>query len=157
MTTLIIIAAILFYFFPSIVALSRSAPNAGSVVILNLFLGWTFIGWVISLAMSFGSTQSTHEVTVNNLTHLPAGYPMPMAMPTRQQYWPPTAGQVLGPQPDHQVSPQNRHQLPDGPQVQQPQYRDMPRQTIAPHQQYQHPDRLQGGGSGAWPSPPNVS
>lgn len=37
------------YFFPAIVAYARHKKDATAILILNLFLGWTFIGWVISL------------------------------------------------------------------------------------------------------------
>jgi hypothetical protein len=40
------------YFVPSIVALARGVPNVGSVVVIDVFLGWTFIGWVVALAMA---------------------------------------------------------------------------------------------------------
>lgn len=40
------------YLLPSIVAYSRSHHNAGSVAVINVFLGWTLIGWVVALAMS---------------------------------------------------------------------------------------------------------
>jgi hypothetical protein len=40
------------YFLPSIVAVARKVTNQGSVVVINLFLGWTFVGWVIALAMA---------------------------------------------------------------------------------------------------------
>lgn len=40
------------YFAPSIVAYRRETPNKGSVLVLNVFLGWTFLGWVIALAMA---------------------------------------------------------------------------------------------------------
>lgn len=39
----------LIYFVPAIVAYSKKKSNAGSILVLNLFLGWTFIGWVIAL------------------------------------------------------------------------------------------------------------
>jgi hypothetical protein len=38
-----------FYFLPSIIALARSKRNILSIFLLNLFLGWTFIGWVVAL------------------------------------------------------------------------------------------------------------
>jgi hypothetical protein len=47
-----LIFAIACYFIPTIVALTREIPNAGSVVVINFFLGWTFIGWVVALAMA---------------------------------------------------------------------------------------------------------
>jgi hypothetical protein len=46
------------YFLPSIVAKSRGVSSVGSVFIINLFLGWTFIGWVVALAMAFRSPPS---------------------------------------------------------------------------------------------------
>lgn len=46
------------YFVPTIVAFSREVVNAGSVLVINLFLGWTLIGWVVALAMAV-RTQRT--------------------------------------------------------------------------------------------------
>ena len=43
---------LLLYFLPSIIAVRRAHTNAMSVVVLNLFLGWTFLGWVASLVWS---------------------------------------------------------------------------------------------------------
>ena len=37
------------YFLPDWVAQSRGHPQRGSIFILNLFLGWTFLGWVVAL------------------------------------------------------------------------------------------------------------
>ena len=38
-----------FYFLPSIIALARSKRDTLSICLLNFFLGWTMIGWVIAL------------------------------------------------------------------------------------------------------------
>ena len=37
------------YFLPSIVAFARSKRDSASILVLNLLLGWTAIGWVIAL------------------------------------------------------------------------------------------------------------
>jgi Superinfection immunity protein len=37
------------YFLPSIIALARSKRNIVGILLLNLFLGWTMIGWVVAL------------------------------------------------------------------------------------------------------------
>lgn len=37
------------YFLPSIVALIRGKRDITSIVLLNFFLGWTMIGWVVAL------------------------------------------------------------------------------------------------------------
>ncbi|MFI4990736.1 MAG: superinfection immunity protein [Solirubrobacterales bacterium] len=40
------------YFLPSIVAVARKVTHQGSVIVINVFLGWTFVGWVVALAMA---------------------------------------------------------------------------------------------------------
>ena len=37
------------YFLPSILAFARNKRDTTSIVLLNFFLGWTAIGWVIAL------------------------------------------------------------------------------------------------------------
>ena len=46
------IIVILAYFFPSLVAAVRDHRNGAAISVLNLFLGWTFIGWVVALVWS---------------------------------------------------------------------------------------------------------
>jgi hypothetical protein len=47
----ILVIVIGVYFLPTIVSVSRKNNQALTVFIINLFFGWTFIGWVIALAM----------------------------------------------------------------------------------------------------------
>lgn len=49
---LLLLISALMYFIPTIVAGIRKVPNIGSVIVINLFLGWTLIGWVVALAMA---------------------------------------------------------------------------------------------------------
>ena len=49
------------YLLPAIVATIRSHHNVASIWIINLFLGWTFLGWVIALAMSFSAMDYDWE------------------------------------------------------------------------------------------------
>ena len=37
------------YFIPTIIAYSRHKASRAAILALNLFLGWTFIGWVVAL------------------------------------------------------------------------------------------------------------
>jgi hypothetical protein len=39
----------LFYFLPAIIGFARSKRDRLSIFLLNLFLGWTLIGWVVAL------------------------------------------------------------------------------------------------------------
>jgi hypothetical protein len=40
------------YLLPWLIALQRGHPNAGSIAVIDIFLGWTFVGWVVALAMA---------------------------------------------------------------------------------------------------------
>lgn len=46
---LLLLTAIFFYFLPSYIAWNRKHYNFPALFILNLLLGWSFIGWVIAL------------------------------------------------------------------------------------------------------------
>jgi len=39
----------LFYFLPFAIAFNKKRANTGAIFALNLFLGWTLIGWVVAL------------------------------------------------------------------------------------------------------------
>lgn len=81
------------YFLPTLIAAIRHS-NAGSVFILNLFLGWTFVGWVVSMSMAMSSRV---EATVINVHSTPpqviSAYPQIQAgwyvdpQGTGQRYW----------------------------------------------------------------------
>ena len=45
------------YFLPTIVASERKIVGVGGVFVLNLFLGWTLLGWVIALAWAAGGAK----------------------------------------------------------------------------------------------------
>ena len=47
------------YLLPSICAFMRGHPSKAAILILNIFLGWTFIGWVVSLVWAFTDTRRT--------------------------------------------------------------------------------------------------
>ncbi|HDZ77119.1 MAG TPA: superinfection immunity protein [Candidatus Omnitrophica bacterium] len=44
-----ILFIILIYFLPWIVAMANNHRNSAAIALLNVLLGWTFIGWVIAL------------------------------------------------------------------------------------------------------------
>jgi hypothetical protein len=47
MDALIAITVIIVYFLPSIIGMHKRNTNA--ITVLNAFLGWTLIGWVVAL------------------------------------------------------------------------------------------------------------
>lgn len=44
------------YFLPSLVAAARQTHNVTGIFLLNLFLGWTGIGWIIALLLAIASS-----------------------------------------------------------------------------------------------------
>jgi len=53
----IILLILLLYFMPSLIAILRGHRNAGSIIVINLFFGWSIAGWVIALAMSVSASN----------------------------------------------------------------------------------------------------
>jgi hypothetical protein len=45
----------LLYFLPAIVAAARHTHNSAAIALLNVFLGWTLIGWFLALIMALAS------------------------------------------------------------------------------------------------------
>lgn len=63
-------AIVIGYWAPAIVAFVRRVPNKVSVLVINLFLGWTLIGWVVALAMAVRSRpQPAGPVSITNRGH----------------------------------------------------------------------------------------
>jgi len=84
------------YWVPTIVAAVRKVPNLGSVIVINLFLGWTLVGWVVALAMAARS-----QVAPMTMMAPAAGWqadPGTQAMPPGPIVQGPATGQVLPPQ-----------------------------------------------------------
>jgi hypothetical protein len=50
-----VLGAIVFcilYLLPTFIAARRQMPHVGSIAVINLLLGFTYIGWVVALAMA---------------------------------------------------------------------------------------------------------
>ena len=60
----LIIIVFIIYFIPSIIAIYfREHPSQTAIFVVNLFLGWSLLGWVVALAWSL--TNPTKEI-INN-------------------------------------------------------------------------------------------
>ena len=54
------------YFIPTIVAKVRHKENINAIFVLNLFLGWTIVGWVVALVWAV--SKETHDQIGTPLT-----------------------------------------------------------------------------------------
>ena len=53
-----LIFAIGLYFVPAIIAAARQTHNATGILLLNIFLGWTVVGWFVALLLAICSAPS---------------------------------------------------------------------------------------------------
>lgn len=65
------VAGLAVYFIPTIIALARS-HNIVGVLLVNLLVGWTFIGWLVALVMACSSKPQPSQVYVNHHHGYPA-------------------------------------------------------------------------------------
>lgn len=68
-------AGILLYFLPAIVGWARQHPYLGAIVVVDLFLGWTLIGWVCALAWSLFPLDSLGALRPPETAFKPYGKP----------------------------------------------------------------------------------
>lgn len=60
---------LLLYFLPAYIARRRRHRNGPAIFVLNLFLGWTFLGWVLALVWAY--TSNVEEVPESTNTAPP--------------------------------------------------------------------------------------
>ena len=105
------------YMLPWAIAATRSKRNIGVIVLINVFLGWTFAGWVAALVMA--CLNDSEPTIVAAVTTGPYGYPPAGQYPyPPQQQYPQYAPQQQYP-PAPQYPPQ---QYPPAPQYPPQQY-----------------------------------
>ena len=57
----VIILFLIIYFLPSIIAFFGNKSNTLAIVMLNLFLGWSFIGWVVALIWAVSKDKEQQQ------------------------------------------------------------------------------------------------
>ncbi len=60
-TLVILVCVIAWYFLPTIIGVHRGKRNTSSIFVVNLFFGWTLIGWVVALAWALAYEATTAE------------------------------------------------------------------------------------------------
>ena len=65
------LVSVFLYFLPAFLA--RNKPNFTSILILNIFAGWTFIGWIIALVWAISSDSHGTVAAATQTTQPTAG------------------------------------------------------------------------------------
>jgi hypothetical protein len=60
------------YLVPVMVGVARHAPDLAAIAVINILLGWTFVGWVLALALAMRSASPSRPM-VQLVQNLPPG------------------------------------------------------------------------------------
>ena len=72
-TVMIILAvAVGLYFMPALVAALRGHRQFWPIFVIDLFLGWTFLGWIVALAMAASYIERADADAVDAVVPPPA-------------------------------------------------------------------------------------
>lgn len=83
---LCIVAGLSFYLLPTIVAMNRKVASSGGIVLLNIFLGWTLLGWIGALIWACSAeTQLQAQLRETAMLQMARGYSQPLPPPVAQQ------------------------------------------------------------------------
>lgn len=58
---ILVLIGVVIYFLPTANAYSRKHRSAGGIFLLNLFLGWTLLGWIAAVVWSATSDVKTSD------------------------------------------------------------------------------------------------
>jgi len=57
----LVVAFLVIYLFPAMVGFSRHHQGRYMILFLNLFLGWTVLGWIFTLILAASTTSGNKE------------------------------------------------------------------------------------------------
>ncbi len=57
----VLIGAIVLYFLPAMIAKSNKHSKAGAILLLNIFVGWTLIGWIACFIWAFIDKENQRQ------------------------------------------------------------------------------------------------
>jgi len=76
---LLVLVACAAYWMPTIVAASRHCENIASIAVLNGLLGWTLLGWAVSMAWAVKRSEGDRWKDQHAVAHRPQAVSMPRA------------------------------------------------------------------------------
>lgn len=78
--------SVVLYFLPAIIGSKKH--NATAILLVNLFLGWTVVGWIVALVWALSSTPEPGQVVIVQppAPQAPTPQPAPQAPAPRSVY-----------------------------------------------------------------------
>ena len=70
MLELIILIGVLIYFAPSVIAMIRNHDQKSKIVLINMFLGWTAVGWIGTFIWAIFFNKDERENLIDKLDNL---------------------------------------------------------------------------------------
>jgi T4 superinfection immunity protein len=63
---LLFLIGVAIWWIPGFIASARKHHNCVSIWLVTLFLGWSFIGWVIALVWAFSNPSPAQPIVIHN-------------------------------------------------------------------------------------------
>lgn len=63
---IVLLCLLIIYLIPSIIAIERKSDSKLLIILLNVFLGWSLVCWVIALIWSLTKNEQPQEIFVSN-------------------------------------------------------------------------------------------
>jgi len=63
------------YLLPTIIAVIRKHKNKAAIGVVNIALGWTFLGYIFALVWSLTSSNDRSPIVINQIAHQPPQAP----------------------------------------------------------------------------------
>lgn len=66
---IVVLLMLTLYFLPTIIAVCRHSYYMAAAIVVNLFLGWTLIGWLLALILSLQNKPKTgsQQIVINTI------------------------------------------------------------------------------------------
>ncbi|MFT8720033.1 superinfection immunity protein, partial [Acetobacter sp.] len=69
-----LIPIIVMYFLPIIIAYARDSSRKAAIAVVNVFLGWTFVGWIAAIVMAFSfEKMSDYKLRIAAMQRIVSG------------------------------------------------------------------------------------
>jgi len=67
------------YFLPTIIAVVQHRSNVALIAVVNVLLGWSFVGWVVALVMALSRDAEPVQIVHvhQQMGYMPPSYPQP--------------------------------------------------------------------------------
>ncbi|MDB5523588.1 MAG: superinfection immunity protein [Rhizobium sp.] len=77
----VVVVGLAIFLLPSWISLSRDHHNKGPIILVNLFLGFTVVGWLVALIWSVSAVKKNETVVIHSPAMVASAVPIAQTAP----------------------------------------------------------------------------